>query len=101
MGRGSGNVTIEQLIAYNKNTHINSNLLNLQEKFLSLKAKYNWGINSFYHKAGQEHNHPLYIQNLIKISLKNSELLHILNNIPEKETYNDVVLKSLIENTIT
>ena len=101
MGRGSGNVTIEQLIAYNKNTHINSNLLNLQEKFLSLKAKYNWGINSFYHKAGQEHIHPLYIQNLIKISLKNSELLHILNNIPEKETYNDVVLKSLIENTIT
>ena len=95
MGRGVGNVTTEQLIAYNSTTSINSNLLNVIDKFLHLKSQYKWGTNPLYHKAGQEHIHPLYLQDLNQSNLSNKQILEVLDDLSGNNSYDDKLLEEL------
>jgi len=95
MGRGVGNVTTEQLIAYNSTTLMNSDLLDVIDKFLYLKSQYKWGTNPLYHKAGQEHIHPLYLQDLNQSNLSNKQILGVLDNLSENHSYNDKLLEEL------
>ena len=62
MGRGVGNVTTEQLLTHRGN--INSDLLECIDEFNKMKSYYGWGNNTLYHRAGKEHIHPLYMQDL-------------------------------------
>lgn len=95
MGRGVGNVTTEQLISQCSNTNINDKLLEVREEFLSMKSHYKWGTNPFYHKAGQEHIHPLYLQDLNQSNLSNKQVLDALDSLSENHSYDKDKLKSL------
>lgn len=95
MGRGVGNVTTEQLISHCSKTNINDKLLEVREEFLTMKSYYKWGTNPFYHKAGQEHIHPLYLQDLNQSNLSNKQILDALNNLSENHSYNKGKLESL------
>jgi 4-hydroxy 2-oxovalerate aldolase len=70
MGRGPGNVKTEYLaieLADRQNTSLNiTPLLSLISKYFKpLKAKYNWGANSYYYLAGKYGIHPSFVQEML------------------------------------
>ena len=73
MGRGPGNVDIEELLIsltpkYKKNLNLIP-LINHSEKWFNrLKEKYKWGKNRFYFLSGKFKIHPSYVQEMISDS---------------------------------
>jgi hypothetical protein len=95
MGRGVGNVRTEQLLLYRDN--ITPSLLDCVDEFEKLKSQYKWGHNSLYMKAGKEHIHPLYLQDLNQSNLTNKELLNVLDTLSECSSYDKDKLKKLTQ----
>jgi 3-deoxy-manno-octulosonate cytidylyltransferase (CMP-KDO synthetase) len=93
MGRGVGNVRTEQLLL--NRGGINYDLLNIVDKFNVLKNKFGWGTNPLYHRAGKEHIHPLFMQDLNSSSLNNKQLLHTLDALSQNTSYDPNVLNQL------
>jgi 3-deoxy-manno-octulosonate cytidylyltransferase (CMP-KDO synthetase) len=93
MGRGVGNVTTEQLLTHRGN--INSDLLECIDEFNKMKSYYGWGNNTLYHRAGKEHIHPLYMQDLNQSNLNNTQLLKAIDNLTECHLYDKTKLKHL------
>ena len=93
MGRGVGNVTTEQLLIHRG--EINSDLLNCVNDFNKMKSHYGWGTNPLYHRAGKEHIHPLYMQDLNQSNLDNTQLLEVINTLSECHLYNKTKLDTL------
>lgn len=93
MGRGVGNVRTEQLLLYRDN--ISSDLLDCIDEFEKLKSVYKWGHNSLYMKAGKEHIHPLYVQDLNQSNLSNKQLTEVINSLSECHIYDKSKLKDL------
>ena len=93
MGRGVGNVTTEQLLTHRG--EINSDLLDCIDKFNKMKKHYGWGTNALYHKAGKEHIHPLYMQDLNQSNLSNKQLVEVTDNLSECHLYDKSKLESL------
>ena len=70
MGRGPGNARIEELaIEAEELRNRRANFIPLfalvRETFSPMKAKYGWGMNSYYYLAGKHGIHPTYIQEMI------------------------------------
>jgi len=93
MGRGVGNVTTEQLLTHRG--EINSELLDCMDEFNKMKKYYGWGTNALYHKAGKEHIHPLYMQDLNQSNLSNKQLVEATDNLSECHLYDKSKLESL------
>ena len=93
MGRGVGNVTTEQLLTHRNG--INSDLLDTISTFNKMKTHYGWGTNPIYHKAGKEHIHPLYMQNLNKSNLSSKQLVEVTDSLSECHLYDKSKLESL------
>lgn len=93
MGRGVGNVTTEQLLIHRGD--INFDLLECIDKFNKMKSYYGWGTNTLYHRAGKEHIHPLYMQDLNQSNLNSSQLLKAINNLTECHLYDKSKLENL------
>ena len=93
MGRGVGNVTTEQLLTHRG--EINSDLLDCIDKFNKMKKHYGWGTNALYHKAGKEHIHPLYMQDLNQSNLSNKQLVEVTDDLSECYLYDKSKLESL------
>ena len=93
MGRGVGNVTTEQLLTHRG--EINSDLLDCIREFNKMKKHYGWGTNPLYHKAGKEHIHPLYMQDLNQSNLSNKQLVEATNDLSECYLYDKSKLESL------
>ena len=87
MGRGPGNVKTEYaLIQFKNNLNGKLNLapiLNLIEnRFSSLKKKYNWGSNVYYFLSGLNGIHPTFIQSMLSdLNLKPDEMLSAIENL--------------------
>ena len=93
MGRGVGNATTEQLLTHRGD--INFDLLECIDKFNKMKSYYGWGTNTLYHRAGKEHIHPLYMQDLNQSNLNSSQLLKAINNLTECHLYDKSKLENL------
>ena len=93
MGRGVGNVTIEQLLSYRG--EIKSDLLDCINQFNKMKNYYGWGTNPLYYQAGKHHIHPLYMQDLNQSNLNSEQLVEVVNSLQENDTYNSEVLEHL------
>ena len=93
MGRGVGNVRTEQLLL--NRGKVNSDLLDIVDNFNILKEKYGWGTNPLYHRAGKEHIHPLFMQDLNGSSLDNEQLLDTLDVLSGNIKYNPNILEKL------
>ena len=65
MGRGAGNVETENLILETFPDRKFSSLQKSLDDFSSLKKKYNWGTNFYYHYAALHNIHPTYVQTMI------------------------------------
>ena len=93
MGRGVGNATTEQLLTHRG--EINSDLLDCINEFNKMKKYYGWGTNALYHKAGKEHIHPLYMQDLNQSNLSTKQLVEATNDLSECYVYDKSKLESL------
>tara|TARA_R110002049_G_scaffold112967_1_gene262926 strand:- start:5671 stop:7335 length:1665 start_codon:yes stop_codon:yes gene_type:complete len=93
MGRGVGNVTTEQLLTHRD--EINSDLLDCINEFNKMKKYYGWGTNALYHKAGKEHIHPLYMQDLNQSNLSTKQLIKATDDLSECYLYDKSKLESL------
>jgi 4-hydroxy 2-oxovalerate aldolase len=80
MGRGAGNLKLENLLKKNKKYKESLLIKNfIKNKMLSLKKKYKWGSNIFYKKSAKYNIHPTFIQRLI-----------------EEKKYNNKIIKNII-----
>ena len=93
MGRGVGNVTTEQLLTHRG--EINFDLLDCIDDFNKMKKYYGWGTNALYHKAGKNHIHPLYMQDLNQSNLNNKQLSDVVSSLKECSFYDDEALNYL------
>lgn len=86
MGRGAGNVSTESLLMEFCHLGIHTGkprcLLAASQEFKSLKRKYSWGPNPYYHFAANRSIHPTYVQSLLSEKrYQNSDLFSILEAI--------------------
>ena len=84
MGRGVGNVRIEQLLMFFKYDykHITDFVEN---EMLPMKNKYGWGWNHNYMLTGLKEIHPTYCQRLQSLPISDSKVQSILNNIDAED----------------
>ena len=86
MGRGAGNVRLEQLLMYLG--YDCTGLIDLIEnKFNKLKNDYGWGWDINYMVTGLKKIHPAYCQILKSKSLSSSRIQNVLNDIVKKEFF--------------
>jgi 4-hydroxy 2-oxovalerate aldolase len=87
MGRGSGNVKTEELVKYfYRKIGNKSNVKPLKrlitKYFFSLKQKYKWGSNKYYHIAAKNKIHPTFIQEILSDKrYSRFNYLKIINNL--------------------
>ena len=94
MGRGVGNVTTEQLLAY-RGEVLTPGFLDCIGKFNVMKSHYGWGTNSLYHQAGKHHIHPLYMQDLNQSNLSSNQLIDVIKSLHAADEYNSETLNHL------
>jgi len=91
IGRGPGNTKTEELfIELNKEIDYLPNLVPLvkliNDRFLPLQKKYQWGSNIFYYLAGEYSIHPSYIQSMIQDNrYDENDILASLNNLKKSD----------------
>jgi len=78
MGRGPGNAQTEYLVIESERLRkvnlYSSSLPSLIDNFfIGLKKKYDWGMNNYYYLAAKYNVHPSYIQNMISDPRYSSE----------------------------
>jgi 4-hydroxy 2-oxovalerate aldolase len=106
MGRGPGNaeteyLLIEQKIQNKKNINLNPILNLIEHHFKEMKARYQWGCNSFYYIAGKYNIHPNYIQNILGDSRYDvTEILYALQKLKDNNLKNSKLSNSLKEKNI-
>ena len=67
MGRGAGNLKLEEYLKYENNFLNKKKLHNfILNKFKPLKKEFQWGSNKFYKFAAKNFIHPTYIQRLLE-----------------------------------
>jgi 4-hydroxy 2-oxovalerate aldolase len=105
MGRGPGNVKTEELAKYFYSKVGNKSNVKLLKKlitkyFFSLKQKYKWGSNKYYHIAAKNKIHPTYIQEILSDKrYSRFNYLKIINNLKNIDTrkYNPFTLLKSID----
>ena len=103
MGRGAGNLRIEQyLMFYDKPT---KDLLNLiQKRFVPLMEKSKWGWSPSYMYSGIHEIHPSYPQELQTYHISDSKIQNKLEELSfsgGKEFYNQDEIKPLSEKSVS
>ena len=103
MGRGAGNLRIEQyLMFYDKPT---KDLLNLiQKRFVPLMKKSKWGWSPSYMYSGIHEIHPSYPQELQTYNISDSKIQNKLEELSfsgGKEFYNQDEIKPLSEKSVS
>jgi len=96
MGRGVGNVTTEQLLAY-RGESLTTQFLDCINEFTIMKSHYGWGTNPLYHQAGKHHIHPLYMQDLNQSNLSSKQLIDVIDSLHGMHSYNPSALDHLKE----
>ncbi|MFD2655565.1 aldolase catalytic domain-containing protein [Gracilibacillus thailandensis] len=92
IGRGAGNVALENLLVDMELLATNSKafllLLDLiNEYFEPLKAKHKWGTNIFYYLGAKNNIHPTYIQTLLNDERYNhAEILNIIEFLKQTDS---------------
>ena len=87
MGRGPGNVKTESLIIelekkLDKKINYTNLLKLIDNEFLQMKNKYNWGSNPYYYLSGVYGIHPTFIQKMLESkSYKSEEILAVIENL--------------------
>ena len=86
MGRGAGNVRLEQLLmcfgtSYNKLIDL------IDRKFAKMKNDYGWGWNHNYMLTGLKEIHPTYCQILESKNLTDLQIQDILKGITKKDSF--------------
>ncbi|MDC3095319.1 aldolase catalytic domain-containing protein [Prochlorococcus sp. AH-716-M06] len=98
MGRGSGNCKTEELLIElnrlkNKPFLIIPILNIINDYFLKLKNKYNWGTNFFYYLSGKYKIHPSYIQEIInERKYSNEDKIQIIEKLRNESTKTQKIL---------
>ncbi|MBN2735029.1 MAG: hypothetical protein JXQ82_09265 [Methanomicrobiaceae archaeon] len=109
MGRGAGNLRLEQILLYSyfkmDNTNINpSELLEVIDSvFIPLQQKYKWGWDYTYMLSAMQNIHPTYCQHLRTSNQYNIEQVSaILNGIDpsQRETFNENALLKAIDSAV-
>ena len=74
MGRGAGNLKLEEYINFSKKDLVKKKKLQnfIKTKFTKLKKEFGWGSNKFYIFAAKNFIHPTYVQRLIEDKKFNS-----------------------------
>lgn len=86
MGRGAGNLKLEEYLKYEKNFFNKKKLQNfLLNKFKPLKKKFQWGTNKFYKFAAKNFIHPTYIQRLLEDNKFNHKQINYILNFLKNE----------------
>jgi len=103
MGRGAGNLRIEQYLMWKKKP--TKNLLDLvQRKFEPMKQKSKWGWSPSYMYSGINEIHPSYPQELQTYHISDSEIQDKLEELSfsgGKEFYNQDEIKPLSEKSVS
>lgn len=84
MGRGVGNVRMEQLLMYYDYDYKYITDF-VENQMLPMKAEYGWGWNHNYMLTGLKEIHPTYCQRLQSLPISDSKVQSILNDIDEKD----------------
>jgi 4-hydroxy 2-oxovalerate aldolase len=89
MGRGAGNLVTEEIIKninkFKSKKFIIKKIIN--NYFVSLKKKYNWGTNKYYKIGAKYKIHPTYIQNILTDSrYKKTDYLKIIDSFKKTES---------------
>ena len=101
MGRGVGNVKLEQLVTFKQHREDKYNCTPIQ-KFLSkwmnnLHRKYQWGFTHNYMVSGLKHIHPLYTQTLQSSFLNSQRIEDVLLSIDQPVSFS----KYKVEKSLT
>jgi 4-hydroxy 2-oxovalerate aldolase len=94
MGRGAGNIKTEfALLQFSnylkKNSDISLLLKLIENRFDSMKLKYQWGTNPYYYLAGQYKIHPTFIQSMLtELRLDPLEMLSAIDNLKREDGKN-------------
>ena len=103
MGRGAGNLRIEQYLMWKKKP--TKNLLDLvQRKFEPMKQKSKWGWSPSYMYSGIHEIHPSYPQELQTYHISDSKIQNKLEELSfsgGKEFYNQDEIKPLSEKSVS
>ncbi len=100
MGRGPGNVKTESLIIeFEKKIKKKVNYTNLlkliDNEFMPMKNKYQWGSNPYYYLSGLHSIHPSFVQRMLEAkSFKCEEILAVIENLKTvggKKFSNDLI----------
>ena len=87
MGRGPGNVKTENIIIelekkLGKKIDYTNLLKLIDNEFIQMKNKYNWGSNPYYYLSGVYGIHPTFIQKMLESkSYKSEEILAVIENL--------------------
>ena len=86
MGRGAGNLKLEEYLRYEDNFSNKKKLQNfILNKFKPLKKEFQWGSNKFYKFAAKNFIHPTYIQRLLEDKKFNLTQINYILNFLKKE----------------
>lgn len=105
MGRGAGNVKIENLLKFFFKKKKKYNLKSLTKSlydFKILKKKYKWGKSNVYSFAADNSIHPTYVQSLLDLgTLSEEQIIKILKELKKcfLTKYDSETLNSILEKT--
>jgi len=98
MGRGCGNMKLEQLLMYLD--YDCSELFDLiNRRFDKLKKQYQWGYKFNYMLGGMKEIHPVYYEKLKSKGLSESKIYSVLNGIKIKNTFDKSEIENIKEKT--
>ena len=98
MGRGAGNMKLEQLLMYLD--YDCSEIFGLiNRRFDKLKKQYQWGYKFNYMLGGMKEIHPVYYEKLKSKGLSESKIYSVLNGIKIKNTFDKSEIENIKEKT--
>ena len=100
MGRGSGNMKLEQLLMYLD--YDCSEIFGLiSRRFKELKRQHQWGHKINYMLTGMKEIHPAYYEKLKLKGLSESKIYSVLNGIKIKNTFDESEIENIKEKTVS
>ena len=107
MGRGPGNTQTENFLvqlqsSFDKKFQILPILNIINKYFNKLKARYNWGTNTYYYLAGLYGIHPTYIQEMLSTKFADAEILAAIGQLKASggSKYNVDLVRSEFQNNL-